>query len=148
MVSNLIGQGRKDQVILLIRKIVKISVSFALMEALLLNIFPRVFLSIYGQSPDFIIEAIPVVRVVSIALIMMSFGTIWLNSVTGTGNTRINLAIEVITIVFYSIYVYMVLAYFNLPLLYGWMSEWVYWSFTFGMSFWYMRSGKWRLKVI
>jgi Na+-driven multidrug efflux pump len=88
------------------------------------------------------------VRVVSLAMIMMSFATVWLNAVTGTGNTTVNLAIEVITIVFYCIYVYLVLGYWKLSLLYGWMSEWLYWAFTFTLSYLYIRSGKWKEKVI
>jgi putative MATE family efflux protein len=148
MVSNIIGQGKKDQVIHLIRKIVKLSMGFAISIAILLNIFPGAFLSIFGQNEGFVSAAIPVVRVVSTALIMMSFATVWLNAVTGTGNTTVNLGIEFITIIFYSAYVYIVLDYFNLPIIYGWMSEWVYWTFTFTLSFLYMRSGRWKTKVI
>jgi len=148
MVSNIIGQGRQDKVILLINKIVRLSVIFSIIIAILLNIFPRFFLSIYGQDQSFIQHAIPVIHVVSLALILMSFGTIWLNAVVGTGNTRVNLAIEIITIIFYSIYVYLVLGYWNLPIVYGWMSEWLYWIFTFVLAYMYMRSGKWREKVI
>ena len=148
MVSNVIGQGRKDQVITLILKIVKLSMSMAICVALLLNLFPHFFLSIYGQGDDFIQAAIPVVRVVSSALILMSFATVWLNAVTGTGNTTINLAIEIITIIFYCIYVYLVLGYYNLSIIYGWMSEWIYWTSTFIMAFAYMKSGRWKKKII
>jgi len=78
----------------------------------------------------------------------MSFGTIWLNSVTGTGNTKINLAIESVTLVIYIVYVYLVLEYWNLSIVWGWGSEWVYWISMFTMAFFYMRSGKWRGKKI
>jgi len=148
MVSNIIGQGKNDKVIVLINKIAKLSISFCIAVALLLNIFPHAFLSVYGQNTEFIEHAIPILRVVSIALILMSFGTIWLNAVTGTGNTKVNLAIELITIVFYCLYVYLVLGYWNLSILYGWMSEWLYWIFTFTLSFLYIRSGRWKNKVI
>jgi putative MATE family efflux protein len=148
MVSNIIGQGKKDQVIFLINKIVKLSVFFSTILALLLNLFPKAFLAIYGQDYSFIEHAVPVIRVVSMAFILMSFGTIWLNAVTGTGNTKINLAIEAITIVFYSIYVYLVLGYWNLSIIYGWMSEWLYWILTFVLSYMYIRSGRWKGKVI
>jgi multidrug resistance protein, MATE family len=30
----------------------------------------------------------------------------------------------------------------------GWMSEWLYWGCMFSMSYFYMRSGKWKGKVI
>lgn len=148
MVSNVIGQGRKEEVGKLIWKIVKLSTSVAVVVAILLNIFPRVFLSVYGQGAAFNEAAIPVIRVVSTALVLMAFSTIWLNAVTGTGNTTVNLGIEVMTIIFYSIYVYLVLEYWKLSILYGWMSEWVYWTSTFSFSYFYMRSGRWKKKVI
>jgi|SRR5579871_4922198 len=148
MVSNIIGQGKKEKVIELILKIIKLSLCFSIPMATLLNIFPHAFLSVFGQNADFEAAAIPIIRVVSIALIMMSFSTVWLNAVTGTGNTDVNLAIEMITIIFYCIYVYLTLEYFNLPILYGWMSEWVYWISTFSFAFFYLRSGKWKKKVI
>lgn len=148
MVSNIIGQGRKEEVMPLIRRIVKISFSISAIIFLVLNVVPEWFLSFYGQGEEFIQEGIPVVRIVSLALLMMSFGTVWLNAVTGTGNTQVNLLIELITIVIYSVYVYLVLEYWNLPITWGWGSEWVYWISMFLMAFVYMRSGRWKKKEI
>lgn len=146
MVSNIIGQGKEDEVLPLVRRIVTISFSISLILFLLLNYRPEWFLSFYGQGDDFIRDAIPVIRIVSLALLMMSFGTIWLNSVTGTGNTSVNLAIELVTIVIYCLYVYLTLEYFDLPITWGWASEWVYWLSMFSMAFIYMRSGRWKNK--
>jgi MATE family multidrug resistance protein len=148
MVSNVIGQGKKDQVILLINKIMRISISISFCVALLLNLFPHLFLSIYGQGEEFIGDAIPVVRIVSSALILMSFSTVWLNAVTGTGNSKVTLYIETFTIILYCIYVYLVLEVLNLPISVGWMSEWLYWIMLFTASYLYIRSGKWKGKVI
>jgi multidrug resistance protein, MATE family len=148
MVSNIIGQGMEDKVIVLIRKIVKLSVGFSVIVAIALNCFPGLFLSVYGQDTAFTQAAIPVIRIVSSALILMSFATVWLNAVTGTGNTRINLLIEFVTIVFYCIYVWLTLEHLHLSLVVGWMSEWLYWISLFVMSFTYIRSGAWKGKVI
>lgn len=148
MVSNIIGQGRSDEVEPLIRRIVRLSITVSTCLALLLNIFPEFFLQLHGQGDAFISAAIPVIRVVSVALLMMSVGTIWLNAVTGTGNTRINLLIELITIFFYSIYVYLVLYVYKLPIAIGWMSEWLYWTVMFTLAFLYIKSGRWRGKQI
>lgn len=148
MVSNIIGQGKEDQVIPLIRKIVRVSFSISFLIFIALVFKPEWFLSVYAQGPDFIADAKPVVYVVSVALLMMSFSTIWLNAVTGTGNTKVNLMIELITIVIYCVYVYVVLEYLNLPITWGWASELVYWTCMFSMAFWYMRSGRWKNKVI
>jgi putative MATE family efflux protein len=148
MVSNIIGQGMEGRVTELIYKILKLSVGFAMIVAVLLNLFPAAFLSVYGQDTAFTAAAIPVIRVVSSALVMMSVATIWLNAVTGTGNTRVNLLIELITMVFYCCFIYFVLERWKLSILYGWMSEWVYWCSTFIFSFLYIRSGRWKGKVI
>lgn len=147
MVSNIIGQGREDEVMSLVMRIVRVSFSISVVLFLLLNFWPEWFLSFYGQEESFIRDAIPVVRVVSIALLMMSFGPVWLNAVTGTGNTSVNLWIEMITLLIYVIYVYLVLEYYRMPITWGWASEWVYWLSMFSMAYFYMRSGRWKGKT-
>jgi hypothetical protein len=92
--------------------------------------------------------ATPVLRVVAIAILLMSVSTIWLNAVTGTGNTVINLSIELITIVLYCFYVYYVMEVWNLSITWGWGSEFVYWISIFLMSFAYIKSGKWKGKIV
>ncbi len=148
MVSNIIGQGLQNKVIELLHKIIRLSVGFAVTVCIFLNLFPSLFLSIYGQGNDFIQSAIPVLRVVSTALVMMSFSVVWLNAVVGTGNTKMNLLIETIAIILYCSYVYLVLEKWNLSIIYGWGSEWLYWISMFIPAFWYMKSGKWKAKKI
>lgn len=148
MVSNIIGQGKQDEVMPLIKRIVTMSLGISVFIFIVLNIVPKFFLSFYSQGDDFIAEAVPIVRIVSVALLMMSVGTIWLNAVTGTGNSRVNLLIELVTIVIYCAYVFFVLEYWNLSIGWGWGSEWVYWISMFSMAFFYMKSGKWKGKVI
>ena len=148
MVSNVIGQGLQHKVIDLVWKIVKLSAGFALVVCCLLNLAPGFFLSVYQQGPGFIEAAIPVARVVSGALVLQSIANIWLNAVVGTGNSRINLLSEIIAIVCYIVYVYLVLEIYKLPITWGWGSEWLYWCVIFTPSFWYMMSGKWKNKKI
>ncbi|HSR37931.1 MAG TPA: MATE family efflux transporter, partial [Phnomibacter sp.] len=105
MVSNIIGQHKKSEVIPLVWKITRLSLMFVIVPCLLVNLFPHAFLSVFGQDESFIQYAIPVLRVVSTALLLMAFGTVWLNAITGTGNTKVNLGIEVLTIVLYVVYV-------------------------------------------
>jgi Na+-driven multidrug efflux pump len=148
MVSNIIGQHKKSEVIPLVWKITRLSLLFVLIPCLLVNLFPHAFLSVFGQDESFIQYAIPVLRVVSTALLLMAFGTVWLNAITGTGNTKVNLGIEVLTIVLYVVYVTLVLHKWHLPITWAWASEWLYWTSTFGLAFAYMLSGRWKRKEI
>jgi multidrug resistance protein, MATE family len=148
MVSNVIGQGREDWVIPLIKKLMGLSVAYSATIAILLNIFPTQFLSIYGQGEHFTQLAIPVLRIVSSALVLMSISTVWLNALVGTGNSRLNLRIEIVAIVLYIVYTYTVLEKWNMPITWGWASEMLYWTSMFIPSYWYMMSGRWKGKKI
>lgn len=148
MVSNVIGQDKHEKVIALIKKITRLSMGFTFFLCLIVNIFPDVFLSIYGRDSGFTADAIPVIRIVSVGILCMAAATVWLNSVTGTGNTKINLAIEAAAILLYSVYIYFVLKVWNLSLVWAWTSELLYWTVLFGLSYMYIRSGKWKGKVI
>jgi putative MATE family efflux protein len=148
MVSNIIGQNMQDKVIPLINKIAKWSFGFALCVCIILNVFAHQFLSIYGQGEGFMQEGIPVLRVVSIALLLMSIATIWLNGVTGTGQSKINLAIEFIAIIIYLIYAYLTIEYYQFPITIGWMCEIIYWLTLLIPSYLYIKSNRWKDKKI
>jgi len=148
MVSNIIGQGLKEKVIPLINRIARLSFLVTLCIFLPLQFFAREVLALIQDKPEFIEQGIPVFHILSVAILLMSFSSVWLNSVIGTGNTKVNLSIEVITITLYSLYVYFILQRWNMPITWGWASEWLYWLSMFSMSFWYIRSGRWKKKEI
>ncbi len=148
MVSNVIGQGLQPQVKKLIYRLTCWSAGFAVVVCIFLNVFPHAFLSIYGQGEDFIQAAIPVTRVVSTALVLMSVSVVWMNAVTGTGNSKMNLFSEVTAITFYCVYVYLTLEVFKMPITWAWASEWIYWFTILVPSFWYISSNRWKNKKI
>lgn len=148
MVSNVIGQGLMEEVMPLIKRIIFFSLGMSIIVFCLLNLFPTAFLSVYGQGPEFIAAAIPVLRVVSAAMLLMSIGVVWMNAVTGTGNSNMNLITESVAIVLYCVYTYLVLEVWNLPITVGWASEWLYWMTLFLPSYWYMRSDRWKQRKI
>ena len=148
MVSNVIGQGKSRLVKPLIIRITKLSMGTTLFIFIPAMFFSRELLSMSSTNTEFLDMATPVLKIVAIAILLMSASTIWLNAVTGTGNTVINLSIELITIVLYCIYVYYVMEVWNLSITWGWGSEFVYWISIFLMSFAYIKSGKWKGKVV
>ena len=148
MVSNLIGQGRPDEVLGLVRRVAGMSTSLAAVLSVPLLTAPSLFLGLMDPDPSFVREGVPVMRVVALAMILMSFSAVWLNAVVGTGNTRINLQVEAVNVVVYSVFVYVVLDVMRLPVYVGWMSEWLYWTGMFYIPWRYMLSGRWRGREI
>jgi putative MATE family efflux protein len=143
MVSNLIGQNRKEMVIPVVKKISLWSLGLCMLMICFLNLFPVTFFSLFGQDESFLKEGIPVIRMVSLGMIFMSISNIWLNAVTGTGNTRINLQIEIISISLYLVYTWYFMKLHYISLSVAWSNEFVYWVSILFMASGYMFSKKW-----
>lgn len=144
MVSNLIGQQREDKVIEAITRIMCWSMGLCALMCLLINVFPTVFFGLFGQGEDFIEQGIPVLRVVSVGMLLMSVANIWLNGVTGTGKTRVNLILEIVAISIYLLYTWFFVKLHFISLSMAWSNELVYWTSIFLMSFLFLKSGKWK----
>ncbi|MBU3714165.1 MAG: hypothetical protein FGM46_04375, partial [Ferruginibacter sp.] len=148
MVANLIGQGKENMVIPLLKKISFWSAGLCLILVSVLNMYPHFFFNLFAQNENFIESGIPVIRVVSLGMILMSLANIWLNGVTGTGKTKFNLAIEIISVLIYLGYTFYFMKYNYISLEIAWSNECVYWSVILLASFLYIRSGKWKNKGI
>lgn len=131
MVSNLIGQERSNEIINTVWKIAGLSASFALGSFIIVSLNGSVLLSFYGQGKEFMEMAIPVLNVVLVGLFITSFSTVWMNAVVGTGHTKVALVVELLAVLVYSVYNYIVIEYLHLSLLWAWASEWIYWVILF-----------------
>lgn len=148
MVSNVIGQGKSALVFTAIRKIVTISILCAAIVCAIVNLFPQTILQIYTTDMDLIREAIPSVRIVTLSTLLMAISGVVLSAVTGTGNTRINLGIELAAVIGYLIYCSIVVERWRSPLYIAWFADFFYWTIIFVLSVWYLKSGRWKSKTI
>ena len=144
MVSNLMGQHKEEKVLEVITRIMLWSLGLCFMMILIVNLFPQVFFGLFGQGAAFVEQGVPVLRVVSIGLLFMSVANIWLNGVTGTAKTRVNLLIEIISISVYLVYTWLIMKVHFISLAMAWSNELVYWFIIFVMAFSYLRSGRWK----
>ncbi|HLO55831.1 MAG TPA: MATE family efflux transporter [Saprospiraceae bacterium] len=144
IISNLIGQGRAEEIFDIIRKMSIISFTGMFVFVSILNIYPSLFLDLYGQGDDFVSSGLGPLRVVSLAMLILCIGVIWLNAVVATGKTKIVFYIELVGIISYLVYVWLVTEKFGLGLEVAWMSEWVYWGIMFLLSYIYLKRGKWQ----
>ncbi|MEI7736665.1 MAG: MATE family efflux transporter [Ferruginibacter sp.] len=146
VVSNLMGQKREDKIIEAINKIMLLSVGFCSVMVIVLNIFPELFFNLFGKDDEFVSSGTPVARIVSIGMLFMSVANIWLNGVTGTGKTRVNLMIEIVAITVYLAYTFIFMKWHYISLAMAWSNEIVYWLTIFIMAFVFLKSGKWKTK--
>ena len=150
LVSFAIGEGRTNAVMPLLKRITIMSMLASLPFILLNSIFPEwvIGLSLGSANESLLNDCIPTLHVISVALFCFSVAMTWFSGVSGSGNTRMALWIETITIL-----VYCLLAWFLGIVLQSsveiiWLTEPVYFLLLSLVSIAYMLSGKWKGKVI
>ena len=148
MVSNIIGQGKQREVMRIILKVCKLSLLYVAILCALLLLFSSQFLSIYSNDASLITFAIPSLRVIVVATLIMSVSTVVFNGVVGTGNTLVNLTMEITCVCIYLVYCYFIIYKWHSPLYICWGSEFIYWTSLLIGSVIYLKSGRWKGKSI
>ncbi|GHS90925.1 MATE family efflux transporter [Bacteroidia bacterium] len=148
LVSNTIGAGEKSEVIPLLWRISRMSLSVIAIIIIPISIFPELALSVYSSNTELINESIPSLYIILTALPLIAVSTVFFNSVSGTGNTRTALFIEVATLGVYISYMWFVTGYLKASLAVCWTTEPLYWGCILLWSFIYMKRGNWQNRKI
>jgi len=150
LVSNLIGQRKRQAVIPIIWKTSKICFVVTMVLTLPVVIFPQAMLSpLLGDiNQSLIVEGQPVFYVLIAILTGFSIGGVFFNGMAGTGATSYGLKIQSIGALFYLTYIYIEVNFTTGGLPWAWAGEAFYWILVFGWTYRYLFSKKWHgLKV-
>ncbi|MDR2292803.1 MAG: MATE family efflux transporter [Prevotellaceae bacterium] len=148
IVSNLIGEGRKNEVLPFINRMIKITLIAVAPFMIFTFIMPELIIQIYTDDIDLIKASVPVIKVVSIAMTFCAVGNVIFNSVSGTGNTRTAFLIEFVTMFFYISYIYYTAILHPCTTAVVWLSEFVYWILIGISGYYYLKKGNWQKKEI
>ncbi|MDR0370614.1 MAG: MATE family efflux transporter [Prevotellaceae bacterium] len=148
LVSNLIGAGGKSQVMPFVNRMVRITLISVIPIMLVTFIYPVLFARIYTADAGLIAATVPVLRIISVAMVCCAVGCIVFSAVSGTGNTRTAFLIETITLLFYIAYIYYTAIIHPSTPAIVWISEFVYWVIVGLLSYCYLRKGNWQKKEI
>jgi Na+-driven multidrug efflux pump len=143
MVSNIIGQGKKEQVFALIKKIIILSLITSIVTTTFFVIFPKLIFDLSTSDASLIADAMGSFYVISGATIIFCVSMILLSAVSGTGSTNAAMTIELINIFVYLSYVFACSYYFKPTVEVVWFSEIVYWFLMGVFSWYYLKSNKW-----
>ena len=145
LVSNLIGNGEIKKVMPLCNNIIRNCYCFVIPLAIIIAIFPTMFLRIYTDTPDLIANALPSLWVMLSAYIVAVPAFVYFFAVSGTGSTRSTLFIELCSL--YVGYIVYIAVYLKMDVAICWTSDIVYYAMIF-TSFFYLWKGNWQNKKI
>jgi len=147
MVSNFIGNQKKQAVMPIIWKISKICFVFTMILTLPVVFYPEHILYplLGGEDMSLITDAQPIFYVLVGILGMFSIGGVYFNGLAGTGATLFGLKIQMGCAIFYLVYIYVAVNFTNGGLEWAWASEIFYWIIMLGLTYWYLQSKRWHL---
>ena len=148
LVSNLIGAGGIGDVMMLMKKIAKVSLAIVTICVILMAFFPKLFLSVYTNDTALLTESIPSLYVIGVAMLVAAVANIYFNGISGTGNTQAALWLETSTLVVYGVYVFAVGWWAKAPVSICFTTEIVYYSLLLITSLIYLKKAKWQNKRI
>lgn len=144
LVSNAIGAGFMNRVRSIINEVAKMSFATGIICSLIMCLIPGTLLSIYTSDASLIEEAIPTLYVIAVALIVSSIANIQFSGISGTGNARAALYIELSCQLGYIISIFVFTWWLKWPVAACFICELFYYIPLLVISLIYLKSGKWK----
>ncbi len=145
LVSNFIGNKKRQAVLPLIIKTTKLNLFSTVLISVPVLVFPEFFLyPLFGREDmTLILETKPYMSMLFVILMVFGTGGIFINGLIGTGHTQTALRIQTIFTVVYIVYSYFVIKYSYYGLHWAWAAELFYWGGITIMAWLYLRTSKW-----
>ncbi len=148
LVSNLIGEGRQDKVMSLVKRILKLSYGIVGVIMLVICMYPEAIARIYTDIPDLITASIPAMLVMTSSYLVNVGGQVFFLAVSGTGSTKTAFRLELVALFVYMVYCAVIIGWLKLDVAICWTAEHVYAGMLLICSWIYMRSGRWKNRKV
>ena len=148
LVSNIIGAGREDKVMSLVKRILKLSYGIVISIAVLFCIFPKAVISIYTDIPELIPATIPSLIVMCSSYLLTVGAMILFNAVSGTGSTKTAFRLELAALGIYTLYCTVIAGILKADVAICWSAEHVYAAALLVLCYIYLRSGRWKNRKV
>ena len=148
LVSNMIGEGRQEKVMSLIKRILKLSYGIVSVMIIIFCLFPETIARIYTDIPDLVTASVPALVIMCSSYFLNVGGQVYFMAVSGTGSTKTAFKLELAALAVYMIYCTVIIGILKLDVAICWTAEHVYAGMLLICSWFYMRSGRWKNRSI
>lgn len=150
LVGNTIGMGNVKGVLPLIKKVALLNLGIVVIMIIATLAAPEFWISFIAphDQVSLIKDTVAPLIVLLFSLPISSLGIVAFSSISGTGNTRVALILELITMAIYIIAMVTIVVYKQMSVAWCWTVEYFYWGPLLVFSVLYLIRGKWQNKRI
>jgi Na+-driven multidrug efflux pump len=142
--------GNVKGVLPLIKKVALLNLGIVVIMIIATLVSPGFWISFIAPQDQIslIKDTVAPLIVLLFSLPVSALSTVAFNSISGTGNTRIALILEMITMAIYIIAMVAIVVYKQMSVAWCWTVEYFYWGPLLIFSVLYLMRGKWQNKRI
>jgi putative MATE family efflux protein len=148
LVSNIIGEGHPEGVIPIIRRVLMLCTVTMLPLLLFFFLCPHLIIRLFTDIPTLVNASVPTLKVMCVATVVTLPWNVYLQSVAGTGNTRVCLRVDVVALCIYAVYCTVIIGILKSDIAVCWTADGVYALCVWIQCAVYIHRKKWRNKTI
>jgi len=148
LVSNLIGEGHPEGVTQVIRRVLVLCAVTMLPLLALFSLCPHLIISLFTDIPSLVDASVHTLWVMCATTVITLPWNVYLQSVAGTGDTRVCLRMDVVALCIYAVYCTVIIGIRHSSIAVCWTADGVYALCIWIQCVIYIHRGKWRNKTI
>lgn len=138
-IAQYFGAKQFNQIPIIQRRMQLLTVSFLILTFHGAVFYPETLIWLVSDYPEDIVESAKILRIVSGSILIYGIGSVYLQTISGIGKTRVTLLVECMATTLYIISAYLFIKVWNWPIQWVWLVEYVYFI-TMGLgSFTYLK---------
>ena len=143
-ISQLIGSGKHDEIPKVQRRILLLVVSTLLFFFHGGLLYPETLIGLVNPREEVVRESAIVLRQVFPAILVFAFTSVFFNTISGSGNTKASLLIEILCVSLYLSSAYFFIFHFDFTIAQVWYVEYIYFSSLAIVSLIYLKFFNWK----
>ena len=147
-ISQYIGNGDFASLKIIQKRIQLLTMLFLSIIILGATFFPTQLISMINPSEEYVQKSAEILRFISISTLIFGFGSVYFQTINGSGNTQVTFLIEVISVVIYLISSYILIKVIKLDIFWIWSVEYIYFGIMALLSIGYLRLFDWKKKML
>ena len=148
LVSNIIGEGHPEGVVPIIRRVIILCTVTMVPLLAFFAIFPHWIISLFTDIPSLVQGSVPTLWVMCAATMLTLPWNVYLQSVAGTGDTRVCLRCDAVALGIYAVYCTVIIGILHSDIALCWTADGVYALCIWIQCVVYIHRKKWQDKRI
>lgn len=147
-ISQYLGKGDLKSIKLIIKRTQFLSLLFLFIFFHGAIFYPEKLIGLINPSAVYMDDSVEILRFVAGSVVIYSFGSVFFQTINGSGNTKYTFYIELISVVIYIISAYLLIKVFKANIFWVWSVEYIYFICMGLLSIIYLKTFNWQKKQL